>query len=134
MHRRKIPKSCLLLLLIYCFMYLSLFVGVLCWPLFWFALLNVLSNYAIILTRKRELDASLLLSFGCLVTVNVLWLFLKVPWVGLQFLIVVIPDHTHFLCSGRYVVVFVAYFLIFLYFSHLQISLTGLFYGCPLQV
>ena len=48
-----------LLLLIYCFMYLSLFLGVLCWPLFWYALLYVLSSYvlssfAIILARKRE--------------------------------------------------------------------------------
>ena len=49
----------------------------------------------IILTRKKELVALLLLSFGCLVTVNVLWLFLKVPWVGLQFVIVVFADHTH---------------------------------------
>ena len=39
----------------------------------------VLSGFAIILTRKRELVALLLLSFGCLVTVNVLKLFLAVP-------------------------------------------------------
>ena len=52
------------------------------------------SSFAIILTRKRELVALLLLSFGCLVTINVLWLFLTVPWVGLQFVIVVFPDHT----------------------------------------
>ena len=38
-----------------------------------------------------------LLSVGCLVTVNVLWLFLTVPWVGLQCVIVVFPDRTHFL-------------------------------------
>ena len=44
----------------------------------------VISSFAIILTRKRELVALLLLSFGCLVTVNVLWFFLMVPWVGLQ--------------------------------------------------
>ena len=53
--------------------------------------------FAIILNRKRELVASNLLSFQCLVTINVLWLFLKVPWVGLQFVMVVFPDHTHFL-------------------------------------
>ena len=46
---------------------------------------------------KRELVALLLLSFGYLVTVNVLWLFLAVPWVGLQCVIVVFPDHTHLL-------------------------------------
>ena len=87
-----------LLLLIYCFMYLPLFVGVLCWSLFWCALLYVLSSFAIILMRKRELVAMLLLSFLCLVTVNVLWLFLIVAWVGLQFVIVVFPDYTHFCC------------------------------------
>ena len=27
---------------------------------------------------------------------SVLWLFLTVPWVGLQFEIVVFPDHAHF--------------------------------------
>ena len=60
-------------------MYLQLFVGLLCWSLFWYALIYVLSSFAIILTRKRELVALLLLSFGCLDTVNVLWLFLTVP-------------------------------------------------------
>ena len=73
-----------------------MFVGVLCLSLFWYSLLCVLSSFAIILTRKRNLVALLLLSFGCLVTVNFLWLFLTVSWVGLQPMIMVIPDHTHF--------------------------------------
>ena len=34
---------------------------------------------------------------GCIVTINVLWLFLTVPWVGLQYVLVVFPDHTHLL-------------------------------------
>ena len=55
----------------------------------------VLSGFAIVLMRKRELVALLLLSFGCLVAVDVLWLFLAVWWVGLQFVIVVFPGHTH---------------------------------------
>ena len=71
--------------------------GVLCWSLFWYALLYVLSSFAIILTRKIELVASLLSSFGCLVTVNVLYLFITVPCFGLQFVIVVFPNYTHFL-------------------------------------
>ena len=49
-------------------MYLPLFVEVLCWSLFWYALLYDRSSFAIILTRKGELVALLLLSFGCLVT------------------------------------------------------------------
>ena len=59
------------------------------------ALLGVLSSFAIILKRKRELFALLLLSYGCLVTVNVLRPLLTVPWVGLRCVIVVFPDHTH---------------------------------------
>ena len=46
-------------LLICCFIYLPLSVGVLCWSLFWYALLYALSSFAIILTRKRELVALL---------------------------------------------------------------------------
>ena len=53
------------------------------------------SSFAITLKRKRKLVALLLLSYICLVTVNVLWLFLTVPWVGLQCVIVAFPDHTH---------------------------------------
>ena len=75
--------------------------GVLCLSLFWYALLCILSSFAITLKRKRELVA-LLLSYRCLVTVNVLWLFLTVQWVGLQCVIVVFPDHTHlFLLYSR---------------------------------
>ena len=63
--------------------------GVLCWSLFWYALLCVLSSFVIIMTRKRELVALLLVSFRSIVTVNVLWLFLSVSRVGLQCVIVV---------------------------------------------
>ena len=40
--------------------------------------------------------AFLLSSYRCIVTINVLWLFLTAPWVGLQCVIVVFPDQTHF--------------------------------------
>ena len=79
-------KAVVLLLLIYYFMYLPLFVGVLSWSLLWYELVHVVFfSFTIILTRNRELVAFklLLLSFGCLVTVNVLYRFLMVPWVGL---------------------------------------------------
>ena len=52
---------------------------------------------AIILKRKRKPVALLLLSYRYVVTINVLWLFLTVPWVGLQYVRVVFPDHTHLL-------------------------------------
>ena len=53
------------------------------------------SSFAIILMGKRELVALLSSSSWCLV-IDV-WLFLSVPWVCLQFVIVVLPDHTHLL-------------------------------------
>ena len=65
--------------------------------LFCYALLCVHSKFAIILKRKRKLVALLLLSYRCIVTINVLWLFLTVLWVGLHYVIVVFPDHTHLL-------------------------------------
>ena len=53
------------------------------------------SSFAIILMGKRELGALLSLSSWSLVIV--VWLSLAVPWIYLQFVIVVIPDHTHIL-------------------------------------
>ena len=58
---------------------------------------------------KRELVAWLSLSSWCLVIV--LWLFLALPWVGLQFVIVVFPDQTHLLLfsaeEGRCIIIYV---------------------------
>ena len=71
--------------------------GVLCLSLFCYALFCVLSSVAIILMREREWVALLLLSNGCLASVKVLRLFLTVPLVCLQCVIVVFPDHTHLL-------------------------------------
>ena len=78
-------------------MYFPLFVGVMCLSLFCYALLCALFSFAIILKRKRKLVALLLLSYRCIVAINVLWLFLTVLWVGLRYVIVVFPDHTHLL-------------------------------------
>ena len=57
-------------------------------------LLYVHSSIAIILMGKGELVALLSLSTWCFVIV--VWLFHAVPWVCLQFVIVVFPDHTHY--------------------------------------
>ena len=51
------------------------------------------SSFAIILRGKRELVALLSLSYWCLVIV--VWLFIAVTWVCLQFVIGLFPDHTH---------------------------------------
>ena len=58
-------------------------------------LLYVHSNFAIILMGRRELIALLSLSSWCLMVVE--WLFLTVPKVCLQFVIVVFPDFIHLL-------------------------------------
>ena len=63
--------------------------------LFCFILLCVHSSFAIILMEKGELFALLYLSSSCLEIV--VWLFLAVPQVCVQFVIVVFPDHTHLL-------------------------------------
>ena len=59
------------------------------------ALLCVHSSFAIISMGKRELVALLCVSSWCLLIV--VWLFLTMPRVCLQFVIVVFPDHTHLL-------------------------------------
>ena len=56
--------------------------------------LYVHSSFAIILMGKRELIALLRLSYWCFVII--VWLFLAVPWVCLQFVTVVFPDQTHY--------------------------------------
>ena len=67
-------------------------------------LLYVPSSFAIILMGKRELVALLGLSSWCLVIV--VWLFLAVPWICLQFVIVVFPDHTHLLFFIYFMLIF----------------------------
>ena len=65
---------------------------------------------------KRELVASLCLSSWCLVIIG--WLFHALPWVCLQFVIVVFPDHTHFLrfnCGFYFALVFSCIFVYMFY-------------------
>ena len=73
-------------------------------------LLYVHSSFALILMGKRKRVALLSLSSWCLLMV--VWLFLAVPWVCLQFVIVVFPDHTHLLFLGS------EYPLYLLYMNH----------------
>ena len=69
------------------------------WSIFCYALLYIHSSFAIILMGKRELVVLLILSSCCLVIV--VWRFLAVPWVCLQFVIVVFRDLTHLLILGK---------------------------------
>ena len=63
-------------------------------------LLCVHSSFAIILMGKIELVALLCLSSWCLMIV--VWLFLTMPRVCLQFVIMVFPDHIHLLFLKPY--------------------------------
>ena len=74
-------------------MYFPLLVGVLCLSLFCYALLCVHSSFAM----KRKVCALLLLSNRRIVTITIKWLFLTISRVGLHYVIVVFPDHTHLL-------------------------------------
>ena len=67
-------KTVVMLLLLYCLLSISLFVGVLCLTLFCYALLCVHSSFAIILKRKRKLVALLLF---CLTDVLLLYCYYK---------------------------------------------------------
>ena len=66
-------------------MYFPLFVGFCVCSLFCYALLSILSSFAIILTGKRELVALLQMAT---VLLTVLW-----------YVIVVFPDHSHLLLA-----------------------------------
>ena len=94
--------------------------------------LYVHCSFAIILIGKRELVVLLSLSSWCLLVV--IWLFLAVPWVCLQFAIVVLPVHTHLLffaiislgksCGFTFQVLFLSCGCIcFLTFIGMQISI-----------
>ena len=56
-------------------MYLPLFAGVLCWSLFWYALLYVFSSFINHLDEEERAGFFAFIVFRCLVTVNVLLLF-----------------------------------------------------------
>ena len=82
-----------LLLLIHWLLLLPLLVGF----LFYNAVLSVHFLQLSSLDEEERAGCFALLSIGCLVTVNVLWLFLMVLWVGLKCVIEVFPDHTYLL-------------------------------------
>ena len=61
------------------------------------AVMCALSCFAVIFFMgKRDRAGSVFcLVFRYLLTVIVMWFFLMVPWVGLQCVLVVIPNHAH---------------------------------------
>ena len=77
-------------MLIYCLMNFPLFVGVLWLSLFCYFVMHYFVSILVLQSSWRERES--LLSYRCIVTINVLWHFLTVPWVGLQCVIVVFPD------------------------------------------
>ena len=56
--------------------------------------MTIITVYFMLLAAYLEIASCVVvLHFVCIVTVNVLFLFLTVPWVGMHFVIVVFPDH-----------------------------------------
>ena len=73
-------------------MYLSFYVGVLCFVCF------VIHCFEPFLDEEERADcASIVFLMSCECYVGVLWFFLAVPWDGLQYVVVEFPDHTHLL-------------------------------------
>ena len=60
-----------------------------------YTLLGVHFSFEITLERKRKLVALLLFSCRYIVTINVLWLILMVPWIGLKYVTVVFVTIKH---------------------------------------
>ena len=60
----------------------------------------------VILTKKETVGCFALIGFLVFLTVRVLWLFLTVPCIALQYLVVVFPDHTYLL-FGLFVYIFI---------------------------
>ena len=46
------------------------------------------------LEEGEKVDCFAIISYRCIVTINVLWPFLTVSWADLQCVIVAFPDHT----------------------------------------
>ena len=87
-------KAVILLLLIYCLLYIvrdgTVFVLVLlCIILCPFYFSNHLEG--------EKTSCFVFIAVHCLVNVNVLWLFITDPWAGLQCVFMVFSDHTHLL-------------------------------------
>ena len=100
-------KAVVQLLFVHCLLLLSLFVGV--WYigyLLYFAVYCGLSSFAIISQGKSELVASPFISFfvcfRCHIDVVLLWLFLAVLWVGLQYVIAAFLGVIFFLSLSVY--------------------------------
>ena len=51
--------------------------------------------------KEKKVLQSIQRKFDCKEYRFVVWLFLEVPWVCLQFALVVFSDHTHYLCFNK---------------------------------
>ena len=78
-------------------MYLQLFVGVLFWSLFWCVILCVVSSFCNHVDEEERAGCLAFIVLWMCCYYIFLWLFLTVPWVGLRFVIMVFPDHSHLL-------------------------------------
>ena len=96
-------KAVVLLLLMHCLLLPPLFCGVCAYGSCF--VVQYLMSFAIISLGERERERErerekagclTLIAFKCYLTVGVLCLFLTVPWVSLQCVIVALPGQIHF--------------------------------------
>ena len=88
-------KAIFLPLFMHCLLFLPLFVGAYCYMLVLFCSSSfVLSSFGFISLGKRERELGALVCSEYRVA-SVLWIFLVVPWVGLSYVVVAFPGHTH---------------------------------------
>ena len=75
--------------------------GVLCLVFVFNTVHTVLSSFGVIFLRRRELVVLLYLCSFCRVTISVLGLVLRSPWVGLWSVIMNCFGHTHLLFAFK---------------------------------
>ena len=75
------------------------------------------------LRNHLEEDKKAGCSYRCIVTKNVLWLFLAVSLVGLQCVIVVFPDHTHLISNCCIKISYTTFRSILSALFHMQIDM-----------
>ena len=75
--------------------------SIVCWSsIFVFVLLCITLCSFLFCNHLEETEKAVCfayISYRCIAIINVLWLFLTAPWLGLQYVVVVFPDNTHLL-------------------------------------
>ena len=86
-------KAVVLLLFIRCLLLLPLFVGAFCCMLVLFC--SSFLSFQVLVSSRWGRKRAWCFGVFCIPVASVLWIFLVVPWVGLSYVVVAFPGHTH---------------------------------------